>query len=1467
MAPGTAGVFNVPAGASLLFDRDGGYRFKDGTHLLGAGRFHVGAATAPNIGAYFEGTVTIGTPTVAGTFEFGPFASSYASNGTLVSNGTFNWTGGELDDNLLLIPANGVLNISGDNVKILGGHGNPGTGIDNRGTMTWTGAGNLDARFETITNESGATFNAQSSGQLTGTNGYGIFNNLPGAIFNANDNSGTGTTRFDGQFAFNNSGLVNVLSGTLDLGGGGTNTVVAAASTSGVFHVPSGATLLFSSAYHLKDGTQLLGMGHFRVFNAQPGVGLLSLNGSVALGTLAEAGSFDLGTGGTVGDDNSGVGHGTLINHGEFNWTGGTWNSSLQITPDGALTISGDEDKKLTGDGNRVIGTIYNAGHASWSGAGNIVGSTGTFTNQNGGVFSALSSGAFTGSEKFVNSGSLEIGSPLGTLNFPSQPNVGAWNFTQTATGVLNLDIAGTTPGSGFDQFNVGGASTLDGTLNVRFLNGYVPPLGATFPVLSYLVNKGSFARLTGAGRYFTPSYNATGLVLRTSSVPLGPVLSLSKTAFTNSHNSLVLPITAVPQEDIHYTLTYSNTGDATATDVTVSDPLPGGTSFVSAGGTSGDGSRRISGTLSNGVVTWSVGDVPAGASQTLVFTAQVNARIGAIIHNRDYTIHNAISSKPGTTGDVQVTVVNPLSVTKKVLNAGLSYAPGELLKYLLTVTNTASFVAGNVSVSDPLPADPSYYTASFSDARGNPLSGSAQPLLTTSATGTRIITWNLGNLGPEVHYLSLNVRVKYDPQHSLITNSGYGIHGTSPAGTPDDLAVADNPPVSIAVGASDGRAPQLGLSQAVVTPNSGGRALAEGATAFVGDTLTYSFYYLNTGSADASNVILTAHVPTLPSGARLIPLRNSISAGGRYDARSGLVQWSLGTVKGNAPSAANSAGFVFFQVKVPAQAAPGTLLSNQACRLTSDDLNTTINGTPSSSEVRILAPATLSLKLLTEVDSVEADNTLTYNLFYGNSGDVSASNVVIRDTVPGGSSFVAASDGGTLSGSTVTWRIGTLLPNHFGSVTLTVQASGNRGGAGVLSNSASIEDGRTSANTGTLSTPVTVSSSARLTVDVQAPSFVAQNGSTILTSVISYSNLSGQTAHGVLLSSPVDVARGTLLHDAASTSAGFGTTSNSIFWNKGDLAPGASGAVKYSVRLLSTFTGGLVNNGTSITARNAALVYASPAGTGVLSRAAVQRLASRGGLEPLLLPFGLDNFFVNLWNNLVYQIRSRGAAAALQEAAARRDALGAKARADVEKISISSRSLGIGGADLVQLKNGAVLIATGNGQVKVEGPAGVITAGAGNVITSGAGNVITSGAGNAISIDVGGGLGKQTAAYLLTPGGIGRVITSGAGNVITAGAGNLIARSASGQLTFRDNNTGALLGTIAERAPGVITSGAGNVITLGAGNVITSGAGNIVGKQVTSVITLGAGNVITSGAGNVITSGAGNVITSGAGN
>ena len=71
----------------------------------------------------------------------------------------------------------------------------------------------------------------------------------------------------------------------------------------------------------------------------------------------------------------------------------------------------------------------------------------------------------------------------------------------------------------------------------------------------------------------------------------------------------------------------------------------------------------------------------------------------------------------------------------------------------------------------------------------------------------------------------------------------------------------------------------------------------------------------------------------------------------------------------------------------------------------------------------------------------------LTYTITYGNTGTADATNVVIEETIPAGTTFVSATGGGTFAAGVVTWNIGTVMDGVTGqTVSFTVNVTATSG-------------------------------------------------------------------------------------------------------------------------------------------------------------------------------------------------------------------------------------------------------------------------------------------------------------------------------------------------------------------------------------------------------------------------------------
>ena len=173
-----------------------------------------------------------------------------------------------------------------------------------------------------------------------------------------------------------------------------------------------------------------------------------------------------------------------------------------------------------TGTAAYASATITNGGNFNYNSGGLAIGANFTQTagNANLGTNFTVGSnvrveaGSFTGrgaiTGYFYNNGSVSPGNQLGLIT--------AASFTNTAAATLNIQLGAVgAPGTNYDRVALTGGNSLNGTLNVTLLNGFVPSPGNQFTVMVHTARSGVFA-FTNSSRYdFTILYTSSNVVRR----------------------------------------------------------------------------------------------------------------------------------------------------------------------------------------------------------------------------------------------------------------------------------------------------------------------------------------------------------------------------------------------------------------------------------------------------------------------------------------------------------------------------------------------------------------------------------------------------------------------------------------------------------------------------------------------------------------------------------------------------------------------------------------------------------------------------------------------------------------------------------------------------------------------------------------------------------------------------------------
>ena len=251
-----------------------------------------------------------------------------------------------------------------------------------------------------------------------------------------------------------------------------------------------------------------------------------------------------------------------------------------------------------------------------------------------------------------------------------------------------------------------------DGTLNNGAVTWNLGTIAAgaadTTLTLVVLVNAAQTAGLSDTANVAstTPdpvSANNNATATTTVTPATNAPADLSLTVLANS-NSVVVG------QDVTYTLVVHIAGQSDALGVIVTDPLPAGTSFVSASG---------GGTFKNGTTIWDLGTIAAGSPDTtLTLVIQVNAAQPTGLANTAFVSSSTSDPVPGNNSGTAKISVTPAPDTSADLAISNSDSPnpvivGSDLTYTLTVYAAGPSSALDVIVTDQVPAGTTFVSAS----------------------------------------------------------------------------------------------------------------------------------------------------------------------------------------------------------------------------------------------------------------------------------------------------------------------------------------------------------------------------------------------------------------------------------------------------------------------------------------------------------------------------------------------------------------------------------------------------------------------------------------------------------------------------------------------------------------------------------------------------------------------------------
>lgn len=582
-----------------------------------------------------------------------------------------------------------------------------------------------------------------------------------------------------------------------------------------------------------------------------------------------------------------------------------------------------------------------------------------------------------------------------------------------------------------------------------------------------------------------------------------------------------------VAGDSFTYTLTITNHGQAAATGVTVSDPLPAGVTFVSATTTQGSVSH------SNGTVSGSLGAMAEGAVATIRVTVRVNAGTLGTLSNTATVTANEADINLSNNSDTEPTLV----IARADLGIDKSddvdpVIAGNLLTYTMVVTNHGPSNATGVTVSDPLPASVTFLSATTS----------AGSVAVTNGT----LSANIGNLAVgATATITVQVRVKSN------TTSAFSNTGTVTGNEPDTVPGnnSDTEPTSVITRAD------LGIDK---------RDDVDPVTA--GNLLTYTMDVTNFGPSDATGVTVS---DPLPAGVAFVSA----------SATQGSVSVVNGVLTGTLGGLVNQAGATI-TVIVRVNSNRTTSLSNTAT-VTGNQTDSNPTNNQDTEPTAVITSADLEIIKTDDVDPVTAGNLLTYTLLVTNHGPSDATGVSVNDVLPAGLTFVSANTttgsvsvtNGVISGS-----VGNLANGASATITVVTRVSPSQ--SSDLVNTATVSgrepDPKPPNNTSEQPTRVTKTIDLDIVKTDNVDPVTAGN---LLIYTLLVTNRGPSDATEVTVTDPIPA--GVTFVSATTTQGTTAVANGTLTANLGNLATTASATITVTVRVNSSTTTNLLNTAT----------------------------------------------------------------------------------------------------------------------------------------------------------------------------------------------------------------------------------------------------------------------------------------------
>lgn len=544
------------------------------------------------------------------------------------------------------------------------------------------------------------------------------------------------------------------------------------------------------------------------------------------------------------------------------------------------------------------------------------------------------------------------FGPNFSSLNALSGPNNAVNNFfgSQINNAAGNLDTTGT--------FGTRNQSASTSTNISAGRQGWDI---TSIDISPYLTNSQVSAsiRLTTNGDAYM--LNTVGLQININSPNIQATKSVNKSVATIG-------------DILTYTVTVPNTGLLPANNVTFTDVLPNGTSFIPGSVTI----DNVPQTNANPVAGISLGTINNSSSRTVAFQATVVSlpSQNPISNTANITFQytpiaggttfNGLATSNSAGTQINLADINGTKSVNKLFTD-----IGETLTYSIALANIGNIAATNVIYTDPIPSGTTFIPGSVTvngvtQAGANPANGISIGSIAANSTTTTI---------------SFQVFVPSIPQTNPILNSGTTTYQYIPV--PNQPAVSGTDTTNIV---------STQVNNATVTMTKA----VDKNYADIGDTLTYTVAFTGTGNTNANNVIFTDVIPT---GTTFV--LNSLTIDGSTQVGANPANGvNIGSI------ATGTTKSVSFQVVVNTIPASNVVSngSSASYQYTVNPSQSPIMKNISSNVVTTqINNANLTLTKSTNKQFATIGETISYTILITNSGNTAANNVQLTDPLPNG--------------------------------------------------------------------------------------------------------------------------------------------------------------------------------------------------------------------------------------------------------------------------------------------------------------------------------------------------------------------------------------------------------------------------------------------------------------------------------